>query len=145
MKSFATDSDAEFDDIIRIDAEDIEPTVTWGISPDNGISIDESIPDPATADTDEKAVIEEALAYMKLPAGTPIKGIPIDVAFIGSCTNGRLSDFREAAKLIKGHKVADGVKAIAVPGSQITEIQCEKEGLDKIFEDAGFEWRAAGC
>ena len=144
-KSFATDSDAEFDDIIRIDAEDIEPTVTWGISPDHGISIDESIPDPAAAETDEKAVIEEALAYMKLPAGTPIKGIPIDVAFIGSCTNGRLSDFREAARLLKGHKVADGVKAIAVPGSQITAIQCEKEGLDKIFQDAGFEWRAAGC
>ncbi|MDB4471788.1 aconitase family protein, partial [Akkermansiaceae bacterium] len=112
---------------------------------DHGISIDESIPDPAAAETDEKAVIEEALAYMKLPAGTPIKGIPIDVAFIGSCTNGRLSDFREAARLLKGHKVADGVKAIAVPGSQITAIQCEKEGLDKIFQDAGFEWRAAGC
>ena len=144
-KSFATDPDAEFDDIIRIDAEDIEPTVTWGISPDHGISIGEAIPDPAAADTDEKAVIEEALAYMKLPAGTPIKGIPIDVAFIGSCTNGRLSDFREAAKLLKGHKVADGVKAIAVPGSQITAIQCEKEGIAKIFQDAGFEWRAAGC
>ena len=86
-----------------------------------------------------------ALAYMKLPAGTPIKGIPIDVAFIGSCTNGRLSDFRETAKFLKGKKVAAGITAIAVPGSQITAIQCEQEGIDKIFEEAGFEWRAAGC
>ena len=145
-ESFASDEDAVFDDIITINAEDIEPTVTWGISPDHGISISENIPDPATAaDAEEKAVIEEALSYMKLPAGTAIKGIPIDVAFIGSCTNGRLSDFREAAKFLKGRKVASSVKAIAVPGSQITAIQCEKEGIDKIFEEAGFEWRAAGC
>ena len=145
-ESFASDEDAVFDDIIIINAEDIEPTVTWGISPDHGISISENIPDPATAaDAEEKAVIEEALSYMKLPAGTAIKGIPIDVAFIGSCTNGRLSDFREAAKFLKGRKVASSVKAIAVPGSQITAIQCEKEGIDKIFEEAGFEWRAAGC
>ncbi|MDA7538190.1 3-isopropylmalate dehydratase large subunit [Akkermansiaceae bacterium] len=145
-KSFASDADAVFDDVITINAEDIEPSVTWGISPDHGISIGEDIPDPATtSDPEEKAVIVEALAYMKLPAGTPIKGIPIDVAFIGSCTNGRLSDFRETAKYLKGRKVAAGVKAIAVPGSQITAIQCEQEGIDKIFEEAGFEWRAAGC
>jgi 3-isopropylmalate/(R)-2-methylmalate dehydratase large subunit len=145
-QSFASDADAEFDDIITINAEDVEPSVTWGISPDHGITIGEDIPDPATtADPEERAVIEEALAYMKLPAGTPIKGIPIDVAFIGSCTNGRLSDFRETAKFLKGKKVSAGVTAIAVPGSQITAIQCEQEGLDKIFEEAGFEWRAAGC
>jgi len=145
-KSFASDADAEFDDIITINAEEVEPSVTWGISPDHGITIGENIPDPATtSDPEEKAVIEEALAYMKLPAGTPIKGIPIDVAFIGSCTNGRLSDFRETAKFLKGRKVAAGIKAIAVPGSQITAIQCEQEGIDKIFEEAGFEWRAAGC
>ena len=145
-KSFASDADAEFDDIVKINAEDIEPTVTWGISPDHGISISEDIPDSATTeDVEEKAVIDEALAYMELPAGTPIKGIPIDVAFIGSCTNGRLSDFRETAKFLEGKKVADGIKAIAVPGSQITAIQCEKEGIDKVFSKAGFEWRAAGC
>ena len=144
--SFASDEDAHYDDVVVIKAEDIEPTVTWGISPDHGISISENIPDPlATDDEEEKAVIQEALAYMKLPAGTPIKGIDIDVAFLGSCTNGRLSDFREVAKYLKGKKVAAGVKAIAVPGSQITAIQCEKEGLDQIFRDAGFEWRAAGC
>ncbi|MDB4541298.1 3-isopropylmalate dehydratase large subunit [Akkermansiaceae bacterium] len=145
-KSFASDEDAVFDDVIKINAEDVEPSVTWGISPDHGITIGEDIPDPSTtSDPEEKAVIEEALAYMKLPAGTPIKGIPIDVAFIGSCTNGRLSDFRETAKFLKGKKVAAGITAIAVPGSQITAIQCEQEGLDKIFEEAGFEWRAAGC
>ena len=82
---------------------------------------------------------------MKLAAGTPIKGTPIDVAFIGSCTNGRFSDFREVAKYLKGHKVAAGVKAIAVPGSQIVDPLCKKEGLDKVFPDAGFEWRGAGC
>jgi 3-isopropylmalate/(R)-2-methylmalate dehydratase large subunit len=144
-KSFASDPDAEYDDVVVIKAEDIEPTVTWGISPDHGIGISENIPDPAAASGEDRSVIEEALSYMKLPAGTPIKGIPIDVAFIGSCTNGRLSDFREAARFLRGHKVAPNVKAIAVPGSQITAIQCEKEGIDQIFKEAGFEWRAAGC
>jgi hypothetical protein len=120
--------------------------VTWGINPGQGISINETIPDPAkTSAVDEKASIEEALAYMKLRPGAPIKGTKIDVAFLGSCTNGRLSDFQEVAKFVKGKKVAAGVKAIAVPGSQIVAIQCEKLGLDKILAEAGFEWRAAGC
>ncbi len=144
--SFASDADAHYDDIVRIDAADIEPTVTWGISPDHGIAISQNIPDPAAAASpEEKAVIDEALAYMKLPAGTPIAGVPIDVAFIGSCTNGRLSDFREVARFIKGRRVADGVKAIVVPGSQIVAVQCEQEGLPEIFRAAGFEWRGAGC
>ncbi|MES2922983.1 MAG: 3-isopropylmalate dehydratase large subunit, partial [Verrucomicrobiota bacterium] len=144
--SFASDADAVFDDIVKINAADIPPTVTWGISPDQGISISENIPDPATASTPlEKASIEEALAYMKLAAGTPIKGVKIDVAFIGSCTNGRISDFREVAKFIQGHKVAPGVQALVVPGSQIVAIQCEQEGLPEIFRAAGFEWRGAGC
>jgi 3-isopropylmalate/(R)-2-methylmalate dehydratase large subunit len=144
--SFASDADAVYDDIVKIDAASIEPTVTWGISPDQGIAISENIPDPAKAATPlEKASIEEALAYMKLPAGTPIQGVKIDVAFIGSCTNGRLSDFREVAKYIGGHHVAPGVKAIVVPGSQIVAHQCEQEGIDKIFTAAGFEWRGAGC
>ena len=144
--SFASDADAVYDDIVKIDAASIEPTVTWGISPDQGIAISENIPDPAKAATPlEKASIEEALAYMKLPAGTPIQGVKIDVAFIVSCTNGRLSDFREVAKYIGGHHVAPGVKAIVVPGSQIVAHQCEQEGIDKIFTAAGFEWRGAGC
>jgi 3-isopropylmalate/(R)-2-methylmalate dehydratase large subunit len=94
---------------------------------------------------DEKASIEEALAYMKLTPGAPIKGTKINVAFLGSCTNGRTSDFQEVAKFLKGRRVAPGVKAIAVPGSQIVALQCEKLGLDQIFRDAGFEWREAGC
>jgi 3-isopropylmalate/(R)-2-methylmalate dehydratase large subunit len=145
-QSFASDADAHYDDVMVIDAADIEPTVTWGISPDHGIAVSETIPDPADAKTPvERQSITEALEYMKLPAGTPIKGVKIDVAFIGSCTNGRVSDFREVAKFIQGHKVAPGVKAIAVPGSQIVAVLCEKEGIDQVFRDAGFEWRAAGC
>jgi len=145
-KSFESDPDCTYDDVVSFAAEDIEPTVTWGISPDHGVGISELIPDPEKAATpEEKASILEALAYMRLPAGTPVTEIPIDVAFLGSCTNGRLSDFREAAKVLKGRKVADGVKAIAVPGSQITAHQCEQEGIADIFREAGFEWRAAGC
>lgn len=144
--SFASDPDAEFDDVVEIDAGTIEPTVTWGISPDHGISISGTIPDPEDArGAAERATIEEALAYMKLPPGAPIAGVPIDVAFIGSCTNGRISDFREVARFIAGHQVAAGVQAIAVPGSQIVAIQCEQEGIDQVFRDAGFEWRGAGC
>jgi 3-isopropylmalate/(R)-2-methylmalate dehydratase large subunit len=131
--SFASDPDAHYDDIVRIDAADIEPTVTWGISPTTGFSFPKPSPIPPRPPQirGRKATIEEALAYMKLPAGAPIKGVKIDVAFIGSCTNGRISDFREVAKYIQGHKVAPGVKAIAVPGSQIVAIQCEQEGLPK--------------
>jgi len=145
-KSFASDAEAVYDDVVKIDAAEIAPTITWGINPAQGISINETIPDPASAQSeDERAGIDEALAYMKLPAGAPIKGTKIDVAFLGSCTNGRLSDFQEVAKFIKGHKVAAGVKAIAVPGSQIVALQCEKLGLDKVLTEAGFEWRSAGC
>lgn len=143
---FSSDAGCTYDDVVVIDAEVIAPTVTWGINPGQGISIEQNIPDPETAQTvDEGSSIEEALAYMKLAPGVPIKGTEIDVAFIGSCTNGRLSDFQEVAKYLEGRKVAAGVKAIAVPGSQIVAAQCEQLGLDKVFADAGFEWRAAGC
>jgi 3-isopropylmalate/(R)-2-methylmalate dehydratase large subunit len=131
---------------LTINAADIAPTVTWGINPGQGIAITEAIPDPAKATAvDEKASIEEALAYMKFKPGAAIKGTKIDVAFLGSCTNGRLSDFQEVARFLKGRRVAPGIKAIAVPGSQIVALQCEKLGLDKVFAEAGFEWRAAGC
>jgi 3-isopropylmalate/(R)-2-methylmalate dehydratase large subunit len=144
--AWASDADAVYDDLVRIDAATIEPTVTWGISPDQGIAISETIPDPDRAPTQqEKDSILEALAYMKLPAGAPIKGVAIDVAFIGSCTNGRLSDFREVARYLRGHQVAPGVTALAVPGSQIVAALCEQEGLPQIFRAAGFEWRDAGC
>ncbi len=144
--SFRSDPDARYDDVVDIDAAGIEPSVTWGISPDHGIGISEPIPDPdASADEAQRNDRRKALAYMQLEGGAPIKGVKIDVAFLGSCTNGRLSDFREAARYLKGHKVAPGVKAIAVPGSQITARLCEQEGLDAVFREAGFEWRGAGC
>lgn len=145
-RSFASDEGCQYDDVVNIRAEDIAPTVTWGINPGQGISIEENIPDPTqTTAADEKASIEEALAYMKLKPGAPIKGTKIDVAFLGSCTNGRLSDFQEVAKYLKGKKVAAGVKAIAVPGSQGVAAVCAALGLDQVFRDAGFEWREAGC
>jgi 3-isopropylmalate/(R)-2-methylmalate dehydratase large subunit len=145
-KSFASDAGCKYDDVVTIDAATIEPTVTWGINPGQAISVGECIPTPeAATSVDEKASIEEALAYMKFQPGAPIKGTKIDVAFIGSCTNGRLSDFVEVAKYLKGRKVAAGVKALAVPGSQIVALQCIKLGLDKVFSEAGFEWREAGC
>ena len=144
--SRGADADAHYDDVVNIRAEDIPPTVTWGVSPDQAIAIDENVPTLDSVKTDAaKASIREALDYMKLPAGQPIKGTKIDVAFIGSCTNGRLSDFREVARFIKGRQVAAGVKAIVVPGSQIVDALARKEGLDQIFTAAGFEWRGAGC
>ena len=144
--SYASDAGCTYDDVVTIDAASIAPTVTWGINPGQGVSIEEHIPTPASArDVNEKASIEEALAYMKLQPGAPIKGTRIDVAFLGSCTNGRLSDFQEVAKYLKGRKVAPGVKAIAVPGSQVVRVLCTELGLDKVFRDAGFEWRDAGC
>jgi 3-isopropylmalate/(R)-2-methylmalate dehydratase large subunit len=145
-RALASEPGCHYDDVVNFAAADIAPTVTWGINPGQGISINETIPDPdkVTA-VDEKAGIVEALAYMKLPPGAPIKGTKINVAFLGSCTNGRLSDFQEVARYLKGRRVAPGVKAIAVPGSQGVGMLCESLGLDKIFRDAGFEWRAAGC
>ena len=145
-KSFASDPGCAYDDTVTIRGEEIPPTVTWGINPGQGVAITETIPDPAKATAaDEKASIEEALAYMKLSPGAPIKGTRIDVAFLGSCTNGRLSDFQEVAKYLKGRHVAPGVKAIAVPGSQGVGVLCASLGIDRVFRDAGFEWREAGC
>ncbi len=145
-RSLASDPGCDYDDVVNFRAEEIAPSVTWGISPDHGIFIDETIPDPADAESEaQRASIREALAYMKLDPGNPIMGTPIDVAFVGSCTNGRMSDFREVAKYLRGRKVAPGVKAIAVPGSQIVAQMAEREGLAQVFRDAGFEWRGAGC
>jgi 3-isopropylmalate/(R)-2-methylmalate dehydratase large subunit len=145
-RATASDPDCAYDDVVAIAAADIAPTVTWGINPGQGVAITENIPHPAQARTaDEKASIEEALAYMKLVPGAPIKGTRIDVAFLGSCTNGRLSDFQEVARYLKGRRVAAGVKAIAVPGSQGVGLICASLGIDRVFRDAGFEWREAGC
>jgi len=143
--SFASDSDCQYDDIVKIDANDISPTVTWGINPGQAISVEESIPEISSISTEEAASTNEALEYMKLSPGKPIKGTPIDVAFIGSCTNGRISDLEEVASNLKGQKVKEGIKAIVVPGSQVVSKIAEEKGLDKIFINAGFEWRRAGC
>ncbi len=144
-KSFASDADAKYDDIISYRAEDIGPTVTWGINPGQAIFIDENVPKPEELPEKDRATAEEALEHMHLKAGQAIKGTKVDVAFLGSCTNGRLSDLTEVARYIKGRKVSDHVKAIVVPGSQGVSQIAEKMGLAEIFRDAGFEWRGAGC
>jgi 3-isopropylmalate/(R)-2-methylmalate dehydratase large subunit len=138
-KSMASDADAEYDDIVKFDAADIEPMVTWGVTPEQGMGISEVIP---AADSD---IIKEALEYTGFKSGDSMKGKKVDVVFIGSCTNGRIEDFRTAAEFAKGRKVADGVRALAVPGSYGVKAQAEAEGLDKILVEAGFEWREPGC
>ncbi|XHU96095.1 MAG: 3-isopropylmalate dehydratase large subunit [cyanobacterium endosymbiont of Rhopalodia gibba] len=144
-KSIRSDEDAIYDDVVVFDAAEIEPTITWGITPGQGIGIDEKIPTPESLPDSECAIAQEAYQYMQLSPGTPIKGTKVDVCFIGSCTNGRISDLREAAKFAEGHRVYPGVKAFVVPGSERVKLQAEAEGLDKIFVEAGFEWREAGC
>jgi 3-isopropylmalate/(R)-2-methylmalate dehydratase large subunit len=128
-----------------MDASAIEPTVTWGINPGQSVGVSEKLPSPSDLPAEESASATEALEFMSFRGGMPIAGTKIDVAFIGSCTNGRISDLREAAKLVKGHHVADHVKALVVPGSQAVRKLAEQEGLDEIFTAAGFEWRGAGC
>jgi 3-isopropylmalate/(R)-2-methylmalate dehydratase large subunit len=134
--SMASDRDASYDDEVALDAGSIEPTVTWGINPGQSVGVGETL--PATADP-------EALAFMGFRAGQRMQGTKIDVAFVGSCTNARLSDLREAARVIRGQHVAPHVKALVVPGSQAVRAAAEREGLDRVFLDAGFEWRGAGC
>jgi len=144
-QSIRSDEDAEYDDVVTFDAAEIEPTVTWGITPGQGLGISETIPVADELSTGDRAIAIEAYQYMQLTPGQPIKGTKIDVCFIGSCTNGRISDLREAAKTAKGHHVASGVKAFVVPGSERVKEEAEAEGLNKIFEEAGFEWREPGC
>ena len=144
-RSMASDADAEYDDIVVFDAKEIEPTVTWGITPGQGMGISEVLPVPESLEESDRAIAEEAYQYMKLAPGQPIKGTKVDVCFVGSCTNGRISDLREAAKFAAGNQVAKGVSAFIVPGSERVKKEAEAEGLDKIFEAAGFEWREAGC
>ncbi|CAD5921727.1 3-isopropylmalate dehydratase large subunit [Planktothrix tepida] len=143
--SIRSDTDAVYDDVVKFDAADIAPTLTWGITPGQGMAVNELIPNLEQIPESDRDVAQEAYQYMEFAPGTPIKGTKVDVCFIGSCTNGRLSDLREAAKFAQGRKVANGVKAFVVPGSERVKQQAEAEGLDKIFEAAGFEWREAGC
>jgi 3-isopropylmalate/(R)-2-methylmalate dehydratase large subunit len=144
-ESIRSDNNAEYDDIVVFQAEDIPPTVTWGITPGQGIGVDQEVPTPEQLLEEDRFIAEEAYTYMDLSPGQAIKGTKIDVCFIGSCTNGRISDLREAAKIAQGRHVAKDVKAFVVPGSERVKKQAEAEGLDKIFVNAGFEWREAGC
>jgi 3-isopropylmalate/(R)-2-methylmalate dehydratase large subunit len=140
-----SDPDAAYDDEVEIDGAAIRPTVTWGINPGQSVYVDEPLPVPSALPPEGRASLEEALAFMDLRAGQPIAGTRIDVAFLGSCTNGRLSDLREAARVVEGRRIASHVTALAVPGSQAVRLAAEREGLDRVFTDAGFEWRGAGC
>jgi 3-isopropylmalate/(R)-2-methylmalate dehydratase large subunit len=143
--SIRSNEDAEYDDIVTFDAVEIEPTVTWGITPEQGIGVNEQIPTPEKIRESDRNLAAEAYQYMQLTPGQYIKGTKIDVCFIGSCTNGRLSDLQEAAKFARGKHVASGVKAFVVPGSEKVKLAAEAAGLDKIFTEAGFEWREPGC
>ncbi|MEO1692907.1 MAG: 3-isopropylmalate dehydratase large subunit [Cyanobacteria bacterium J06631_6] len=143
--SIRSDENAVYDDVVKFEATEIEPTVTWGITPGQGLGISENIPVANELPQSERAIAEEAYSYMKLSPGQPLKGTKVDICFIGSCTNGRISDLREAAKVAKGHQVASEVKAFVVPGSERVKQEAEAEGLDKIFTQAGFEWREPGC
>jgi 3-isopropylmalate/(R)-2-methylmalate dehydratase large subunit len=141
-----SDSDAKFDKEITLDADQLSPFVTWGTNPGQGIALDGVIPNPQDfTDSEEVSAAERALVYMDLKAGTPMKKIKIDTVFLGSCTNGRIEDLRAAAEIIKGKKVASDIRMMVVPGSARVRLQAEAEGLDKLFLEAGAEWRSAGC
>ena len=143
--SIASDTDASYDDEVVLDGSELNPMVTWGINPGQSVGISERIPSLSDADPADRASLDEALTFMGFKGGSPIDGTPINVAFIGSCTNSRLSDLREAAEVVSGQRVASSVKALVVPGSQAVCQAAEQEGLDEVFRAAGFEWRSAGC
>jgi 3-isopropylmalate/(R)-2-methylmalate dehydratase large subunit len=145
-RALASDEGATFDKSIDLDVNDLEPMITYGTNPGLGMKITAVVPDPMDiADLSERQTVAKALAYMDLQPGQPLLGKPVDVVFIGSCTNSRISDLRQAAAIIRGRKVADGVRVMVVPGSQDVKKQAEAEGLDRIFKEAGAEWREAGC
>jgi 3-isopropylmalate/(R)-2-methylmalate dehydratase large subunit len=144
-RGIASDRDARYHDVVELAGAGIAPSVTWGINPGQNVGVDERLPLPFDAPDADRPSLEEAYAYMGLTPGAPIAGTPIDVAFIGSCTNGRISDLREAARVARRGRVAAGVRALVVPGSQAVARQAADEGLPDIFRAAGFEWREAGC
>ncbi|ASW53966.1 3-isopropylmalate dehydratase large subunit [Plantactinospora sp. KBS50] len=145
-RSLTSDPDARYDAEVHLDASQISPFVTWGTNPGQGIGLHGSVPDPAGMDSPEdRAAAQRALEYMDLRPGTPLRSVPVDVVFVGSCTNGRLEDLRAAADVLRGHRVANGVRMLVVPGSASVREAAEAEGLDKVFLDAGAEWRFAGC
>jgi 3-isopropylmalate/(R)-2-methylmalate dehydratase large subunit len=145
-ETLATDDDAVFDAEVFIDADELEPFVTWGTNPGQGVSLSESVPDPADySDPNDQAAARRALEYMDITAGTPMKDIAVDAVFMGSCTNSRIEDLRAFASIIKGRTKADGVRVMVVPGSARVRLEAEAEGLDKVFTEFGAEWRFAGC
>ncbi len=146
-RSIASDPDAEYDDVVRFDAADISPTLTWGITPGQALGLDETLPLLESFDSGDQELIREAYEYMDLEPGASMLGLPIDVAFIGSCTNGRISDLREVARIceLHGGRVPDSVRTVVVPGSEAVKQAAEAEGLDRIFIAHGFDWRHAGC
>jgi 3-isopropylmalate/(R)-2-methylmalate dehydratase large subunit len=144
-RGMASDRDAQYDDVVELPGASIPPSVTWGINPGQNVGVDERLPSPADAPDADRPSLDEAYQYMGLVPGAPIAGTPIDVAFIGSCTNGRISDLREAARVARRGRVAPGVRALVVPGSQAVARQAVAEGLPEIFTAAGFQWREAGC
>ena len=144
-KTLYSDADAHFDKVLELKGEDIAPTVTWGTSPEDALPITATVPFPSDFKGDKIEAAARSLEYMGLEAGMKLTDIQIDAVFIGSCTNGRIEDFRAAAEILRGKKIKDGVRAMIVPGSGLVRLQAEVEGLDKIFLDAGFEWRLAGC
>jgi 3-isopropylmalate/(R)-2-methylmalate dehydratase large subunit len=145
-RELRTDDGAAFDAEVRIDASTLTPFVTWGTNPGQGLPLSERVPDPERiADENERASAEKALSYMDLAPGTPLRDIHVDTVFLGSCTNGRIEDLRAAAEVLRGHKVAEGVRMLVVPGSMRVRAMAESEGLDAVFTDAGAEWRSAGC
>ncbi|TDT65985.1 3-isopropylmalate/(R)-2-methylmalate dehydratase large subunit [Frigoribacterium sp. PhB116] len=145
-KTLPTDDDAVFDAEVFLDADSLEPFVTWGTNPGQGVSLSDSVPDPSTVvDPNERAAAERALEYMALEAGTPMKQIPVDAVFMGSCTNSRIEDLRAFASIVQGKTKAEGVRVMVVPGSARVRLEAEAEGLDKVFTDFGAEWRFAGC
>jgi 3-isopropylmalate/(R)-2-methylmalate dehydratase large subunit len=146
-RSLCSDEHAQYDDVVTLDGSALEPRVTWGINPGQGIGITERVPDPGAAPESERTSIRQALDHMDLEPGQSMQGVEIDVAFLGSCTNARISDLREAASLLQrlDRPVADDVRAMVVPGSEGVKQQAEDEGLDTVFRSAGFDWRDAGC
>ena len=145
-RSLGTDDDAQFDKEVVLDASAVTPFVTWGTNPGQGVPLGDAVPDPESLPAGaQRDAAERALQYMGLAAGTPMRDVAVDTVFLGSCTNGRMEDLRAAAGIVRGRKVADGVRAMVVPGSMLVKLQAEKEGLDEVFRAAGFDWRNAGC
>ena len=144
-RALPTDDGARFDREVHIDASELRPYVSWGTNPAQTVTIDDRVPDPDALDGAQREAAARALRYMDLRPGTPIRDIAVDAVFLGSCANARIEDLRVASEVVRGRKVRSGVRALVVPGSMLVKAQAEREGLDRLFRDAGFEWRDAGC